>query len=200
MRSWRFRGEVIFSRLIARPGCRAKGQEICNIFQWRKSETGNGVVNEKERFFRGWPRVAHLLRFNATFLAKSWFNLEIGPFIDTMESRMANRFGYFVKKDFKIFYMKIRTFWLRTFFVAIVLRIKIVMPLIISTNLSNNQSVLASAVIILTISKKSIHICTYIILYCINIPIQRTRWKFRTYTYISTQRRKSFNIHQKFYL
>lgn len=83
---------------------------------------------------------------------------------------MANRFGYFVKKDFKIFYMKIRTFWLRTFFVAIVLRIKIVMPLIISTNLINNQSVLASAVIILTISKKSIHICTYIILYCINIP------------------------------
>lgn len=79
---------------------------------------------------------------------------------------MANRFGYFVKKDSQIFYMKIRTFWLRTFFVAIVLRIKIVMPLIISTNLNNNnQSVLASAVIILTISKKSIHICTYIILY-----------------------------------
>lgn len=47
-------GKLSFSRLIARPGCRAKGQEICNIFQWRESK-GRVAPGEwkREIFSRG---------------------------------------------------------------------------------------------------------------------------------------------------
>lgn len=47
-------GKLSFSRLIARPGCRAKGQEICNIFQWRESR-GRVAPGEwkREIFSRG---------------------------------------------------------------------------------------------------------------------------------------------------